>query len=139
MKYKNTPIHNSFAGAKQRCRYSKHASYADYGGRGILFEWQSFNDFLDDMGDSHFSGATLERVDNDGNYSSGNCIWASKLAQARNTRKNIHTIEDIREIRSRYVAGETQVSLARVFNDSQGNISNIITGRTWSEEKQYDS
>ena len=33
MKYKNTPIHNSFAGAKQRCRYSKHASYADYGDR----------------------------------------------------------------------------------------------------------
>jgi glutamyl-tRNA(Gln) amidotransferase subunit E len=35
-------------------------------------------------------------------------------------------------IRHMYESGATQVELAKKFNDSQGNISNIIRGRTWS-------
>jgi len=131
-KYKGTPIHNSFAGAKQRCNYKWHKQYHDYGGRGIEFLWENFNEFLNDMEDSWFPGATIDRINNDGDYCKENCRWATVAEQLRNTSRNIHTVDQVKEIRRLYHSGEkTQVSLARIYNDSQGNISNIINRRTW--------
>ena len=130
---KGTPIHNSFAGAKQRCRYSNHKSFKYYGGRGILFRWESFYAFLEDMFDTYKDGLTLDRIDSNKDYCKENCRWATHSEQARNTRRNIHTYSSIREIRMLYKEGATQVFLAKKFNDSQGNISNIINGKTWIE------
>jgi hypothetical protein len=128
---KGTPIHNSYAGAKQRCCYPAHTGYANYGGRGIKFLWDSFEDFYNDMAGSWFNGATLDRIDVDGDYCKENCRWVTQAQQAHNTRRNIHTEETVREIRRLYRDGVNQVELARMYNDSQGNISNIIVGRTW--------
>lgn len=130
--FKGTPIHNSYAAAKQRCNYEKHIAYSRYGGRGIQFLWKSFKDFYDDMHLSWFKGATLERINLDGHYCKENCRWATAQEQAHNTSRNIHTDEKIEMIRSLYLTGRyTQKQLAQLFNDSQGNISNIITKRTW--------
>jgi len=132
MKLKGTPIHNSFAAAKQRCNYKYGQQYRDYGGRGIEFEWDCFYDFYMDMKSTWFEGATLERIDNDGNYNYDNCIWATRDQQAWNTRKNIHTEKSVKLIRELYETGVyNQNELAEIFRDSQGNISNIITRRTW--------
>lgn len=130
--YKGTPIHNSFMGAKQRCNYKKHIAFKNYGGRGIKFLWDTFDDFFDDMHSTWFSGATIERVDTNGNYCKDNCIWTTRKKQAQNTRVNIHTQEDVGAIRKMYASGKYyQAELAQMFGDSQGNISNIILGRTW--------
>jgi hypothetical protein len=135
MKLKGTPIHNSYQGARQRCNYKGNKRYADYGGRGIRFRWNGFAEFYNDMSDSWFEGATLERINTNGDYCKDNCRWATKTEQARNTRKNIHTEEDIRKIRSLYESGAmTQVHLAKKFGDSQGNISNIILNKVWKME-----
>ena len=37
-------------------------------------------------------GMTLERVNRDGNYEPGNCVWADKFTQANN-RSNNHPVE----------------------------------------------
>ena len=72
-----------------RCTRISGKSWADYGGRGITVceRWRSFPNFLADMGERPL-GTTLEREENDGNYDPSNCCWATKTAQARNSRKN---------------------------------------------------
>lgn len=131
---KGTPIHNSYSAAKQRCNYKKSKAYARYGGRGIKFEWNNFKSFYEDMKNGWFEGATLERIDLDGNYNKNNCCWATRTEQLRNTSRNIHSKNKAELIRSLYASGKyKQKELSEMFNDSQGNISNIITGRTWKD------
>lgn len=130
--FKGTPIHNSYAGAKQRCNYQPHKSFKNYGGRGIKFLWKSFNEFYNDMSKTWFPGGTLDRINNDGHYCKSNCQWVNRYVQARHTRKSIHSELSVSQIREWYAIGlYNQNELAILFNDSQGNISNIITHRTW--------
>jgi hypothetical protein len=42
------------------------------------------------------------------------------------------SVEDVREIRRRYISGERQVALAAHFKVHQGTISNIVLRKTWS-------
>lgn len=71
-----------------RCRNPLNAAYKNYGGRGIKVcsRWESsFENFLSDMGECP-KGLTLDREDNDGNYSPNNCRWATRKMQRQNQR-----------------------------------------------------
>lgn len=48
----------------------------------------SFDLFLADMGKKPSPMMTIEREKNGEGYSPGNCVWATKKTQARNTRSN---------------------------------------------------
>jgi len=83
-----TRIYQIWKGMHKRC---KDTSRKDYHGRGIIVcdEWLTFEQFYKDMGPTYRDDLSIDRINNDGNYSSNNCRWATRSIQNSNSRRNI--------------------------------------------------
>lgn len=82
-----TPEHSAWIRMKQRCYNPKDRKYPRYGARGITVckRWRnSFDAFWADMGPRPSAKHSINRIDNDGNYTPNNCSWALPTAQVRN-------------------------------------------------------
>ena len=82
-----TGAYRSWQAMLRRCDWSKHRYFHNYGGRGIRVceRWLVFENFLADMGQRP-KGMTLDRIDNDRDYESRNCRWATRKQQRKNQR-----------------------------------------------------
>jgi hypothetical protein len=85
-----TPTYSIWNTMLARCENPENDSFRYYGGRGIKVceQWKSFSAFLADMGVRPSSKHSIDRRNTDGDYEPGNCFWATKIQQARNTRAN---------------------------------------------------
>ena|SRR5688572_1616229 len=75
---------------KDRCLNPNNSSYKNYGQRGIKVcsSWaQSFATFLSDIGPRPSKSHSIDRIDNNGDYSPDNVKWSLPSEQARNTRR----------------------------------------------------
>lgn len=96
----HTRVYHVWVAMRQRCFSKTCAAYVNYGGRGITVctEWLEFSQFFEDMGHPP-AGMTLERRDNDQDYSRSNCYWADRYTQARNQRVRVDSITGVPGVR----------------------------------------
>lgn len=88
------PLYRTWQGMKTRCYNPNHPGFKNYGERGIAVDpkWkESFRAFAKDIEEAIGlppPGASLDRINNDGDYELENVRWATAQQQAMNRRTN---------------------------------------------------
>lgn len=133
-----TTEYRSWQMMKNRCLNPKCMDFHRYGGRGILVDerWATFDGFLADMGRKPTPKHTLERRDNNGNYTKQNCFWATRKEQGRN-RGDYHTLdmETADKIRQVYATGQfTQKDIATYLGINTVDVSQVTRNARWARD-----
>lgn len=82
-----TPEYQAYSQARDRCTNRKNVRWKHYGGRGIKFLFDSFEQFFAELGARPSPELSLDRRNNDGHYEPGNIRWATDVEQNNNRRK----------------------------------------------------
>lgn len=88
----NKKIYMAWLNMKNRCCNKNSKNYKNYGGRGIkvckewLNDFESFYEWAINNGCEQ--GLSIDRINNNGDYTPSNCRWSDMKTQSRNRRTN---------------------------------------------------
>lgn len=93
----DSKFHWTYYKMKHRCENKNNDRYYDYGWRWIKCEWNTFFEYKRDIYRSYLdhielhwkNNTSIDRIDNNWNYSKSNCKWSTRKEQSRNTRRTI--------------------------------------------------
>jgi hypothetical protein len=115
---------------KQRCENPNSTKAKDYCHRGITIcrEWHSFEAFQEwALANGYAENLTIDRIDNNKDYSPDNCRWTDNKTQANNRRSNVLlTFNGITQTIAQWAE-----QLGIKFNTLQGRIKYL----NWSVER----
>lgn len=136
--YRKIPEYGVWQSMRQRCLGLGSCNYHRYGAKGIKVckRWESFTNFLNDMGRRPSEQHSIERVDNLKGYCRSNCKWATKKEQANNRRqRKVSSTQKYRGVRKRTknsfearIKNRTigffkdEISAARAYNHEAKNL-----------------
>lgn len=86
-----TPEFKTWVSMIERCKNTGRTWQVYHGARGIKVcdRWLVFENFLADMGHRPSPQHSIDRIDNDGDYTPDNCRWATPKQQSANTHRNV--------------------------------------------------
>lgn len=128
-----SPTYSTWASMIQRCTNPKVRCWERYGGRGISVcpRWlESFENFLADMGEKPRKGMSIERLDSDGNYQPGNCVWASARTQNRNKTNTYLTPEIVQQLQSGVLSIEDAEATLGI---KRNTLRAAASGQNWTD------
>jgi hypothetical protein len=126
------PLYHTWYNMHNRCNDPRSPHWRRYGGRGITVckRWSDFDTFVADMGPKPTPEHSIDRKDNDKGYSPGNCRWATRLEQARNTSTVKLTVEKVAAIKA---STEPASVLAARYGCSRATVHSVRQGKSWED------
>lgn len=120
------PSYIMWASLKSRCQNKNNPKYKNYGARGVKLckRWQEFENFYSDMGEKPSEKHSIDRIDNNGDYTPQNCRWSLPSQQTRNRRSNI------------VFNGECAIDASRRLGGHDDLVSKRIK-MGWSKERAF--
>ena len=114
-----------------RCR--NHPAYA--GRVRVCASWRrSYQEFYQwAVANGYQEHKELDRIDNNGDYTPGNCRWVTHTENMRNTRRSRLSIEVARDIKRRLAAAQTKASISRELRVPYHTVMDIARGKNWAD------
>lgn len=116
--FTETRLYSIWCDIKKRCYNPNSSSFVNYGGRGIEMcnEWlNNFSAFRTwSLEHGYEENLTIDRIDNDRNYSPNNCRWVTRKIQNKNTRRNIYVVIEGEELTLSELAEKHNVNYGAV-------------------------
>jgi len=84
-----TLLYKKYVWIKKRCTNTNYDHFKHYWWRWIKCEWSSYEEFKNDMWSTFKKWLSIERINNDWNYSKENCTWIPIKDQIDNTSRTI--------------------------------------------------
>jgi len=95
-----TRLYRTYFNMKDRCYRKKSKRYKNYGARGITICPSWLNDYLTfkawALRNGYQDNLTIDRRDNNGNYSPKNCQWLTKSENSEKARRNRKLLREIK-------------------------------------------
>ena len=137
-KVSKTPEYRAWIHMHDRCYNPNHRNYRHYGERGISVckRWHKSENFMSDMGPKPSPIHSLDRINNNKNYSPSNCRWATHRQQRANQNNHKRSVVTPKEVSiiiqlgTRYthreianIVGRNHLTVGRVLRNSKGDSS----------------